>query len=55
MLGCDPKKNRLETNPLAEEEALQGSRQANSTQLLARWSSKHGVLRMLSNKGSATA
>ena len=53
--GYDLKKNRLEKNPLREEETLQGSRQADPTELLARWSSQHGVRRMLSNQRSAPA
>jgi hypothetical protein len=49
MLKCDHKKNLRETSTFAQETALQGARQADPTELLARWSSQHGMQPMLPN------
>jgi hypothetical protein len=46
---CDLKKNRLETNPFAEEETLQHSRQVNPTKSLALWPPHYRMRGLLQN------
>jgi hypothetical protein len=50
---CDLKKNRLETNPFAEEETLQHSWQANPTESLARWPPHYRMRGLLQNQEDA--
>jgi len=50
---CDLKKNRLETNPFAEEETLQHSRQVNSTKSLALWPPHYRMRGLLQNQEDA--
>ena len=50
---CDLNKNRLETNPFAEEETLQHSWQANPTESLARWPPHYRMRGLLQNQEDA--
>jgi hypothetical protein len=55
MLRCEYQEKCWETPTSTQETTLRDSRQANPTELLARWPSHHRVQRMLSNHGDATS